>query len=187
MLSKNGQIAIIFGPMYAGKSTALLNQLNVYNRCYKTAYVTHSIDNRHYLSHNPCISKNLEQTSIAYIQCPVLDTAKLSQYDVIGIDEAQFFDELTEPVIELARLNKIIVVAGLDADSNQKPFTGLMELIPYAVSVTKLTSICSMCMEENNGIINLAPMTIKKIKNNDRIQVGQEDIYSVTCLKHLRS
>lgn len=184
-ITQNGHISIVIGSMFSGKSTEVLRQLNIYSRCYKTVFVTHSIDNRQYISHNPTIHKTLQNTGIDYVQCQKLNITELDKYNVIGIDEAQFFEGLKNPVLQLAKMNKIIIVAGLDSDYKQQPFSEIMNLIPYAVSVVKLTALCNACIAENTGVINLAPMTIRKVESNERLVVGQDDIYSVSCLKHL--
>ena len=184
-LIKTGQISLIIGSMFSGKSTELLRQLNIYSRCYKTVFVTHSIDTRSYISHNPTINTNLLNTKIEYVQCSKLDTEKLLTYDVIGIDEGQFFTNLKEPILELIKNEKIIIVAGLDSDFNQNVFKELIDLIPYAVEVKKLTALCNKCISEKNNIINSAPVTIRISDNKERLVVGQEEIYSVSCLKHM--
>lgn len=185
-LIKSGQISLIIGPMFSGKSTELLRYLNVYCRCFKTVFVTNTIDTRAYLSHNPIINTNLKNTTIDYKQCSDLNIEELAKYDVVGIDEAQFFKNLKEPVLELAKLNKIIFIAGLDADSEQKMFTEITDLIPYAIDVKKQTALCNKCIEEQNGTVNVAPATIRKTQDKERLIVGQEDTYSVVCLKHLK-
>lgn len=189
-LTNAGQISLIIGPMFAGKSTELLRQLNIYCKCYATVFVTNSIDTREYLSHNPIIQTTLKNTSIDYLQCKELNIEELMRYDVIGIDEAQFFGELVKPVIELAKRNKIIVISGLDADSDQNVFLNVVNLIPYSSNVKKLTALCNECIANHNerhiSNINVAPMTIRKIQSKERFVVGQEESYSVSCLEHLQ-
>jgi thymidine kinase len=172
--------------MFGGKSSELLRQLSVYSRCFKTVFITHTIDNRQYISHNPTIHSTLKNSGIDYKQCSKIVPSELSEYTVIGIDEAQFMTNLRDPIVELAKQNKIIIVAGLDSDYMQKPFMEIMMLIPYATHVEKFSALCNACIAEKSGVINLAPMTIRKnTLNNERIVVGQDDIYGVSCLRHM--
>ena len=79
----------------------------------------------------------------------------LLNFEVIGIDEAQFFEHLKSSVLELVKQKKIVIIAGLD-NYNQNIFHEIMSLIPYATEVKKLTSLCDCCIDEKNDTINFA-------------------------------
>merc|ERR1711959_191235 len=66
-------------------------------------------------------------------------------YDVIGIDEGQFFPDLIEFCDEMANKGKTIVIAALDGDFQRKPFGRVLELVPKAESVQKLNAVCQLC------------------------------------------
>ena len=86
---------------------------------------------------------------------------------------------------------------------NQNVFTEIVNLIPYAYEIKKLTALCNKCIAENKNriknnaknneteniesgnIINMAPVTVRLSDNKERLVVGQEEVYSVSCLKHL--
>jgi thymidine kinase len=61
---------------------------------------------------------------------------RLDDYDVVGIDEGQFYPDLVEMVDQFLRLGKVVVVSALDGDFRRKPFGRILELIPMAVSWT---------------------------------------------------
>lgn len=71
-----------------------------------------------------------------------------SRYNVIGIDEGQFFPDLIEFCEKMAGDGKIVVVAALDGTFQRKPFGRVLELIPLAEEVTKLNAVCMMCFQD---------------------------------------
>jgi thymidine kinase len=73
----------------------------------------------------------------------------LHESKFILINEAQFFDDLFEVVLAMLKSQKYVYIYGLDADSNQKKFGQIWDLIPYADSVKKLTANCGKCGSED--------------------------------------
>lgn len=69
----------------------------------------------------------------------------VQDYDCIGIDEGQFFPDLVQWVEEMANAGKHIIVAALDGTFQRKPFGDVLDLIPMAEAVTKLTAVCMQC------------------------------------------
>ena len=83
-----------------------------------------------------------------------LKTAKLNQikekaihYDVVGIDEGQFFEDIVEFAEDLANRGVVVIVAALDATFQRKPFGNIINLVPLAEKVYKLTAVCVYCAE----------------------------------------
>merc|ERR1719414_436250 len=71
--------------------------------------------------------------------------SKANNYDVIGIDEGQFFPDTVTWAEEMANSGKIVVVAALDGTFQRKPFGDILSLIPLSENVTKLNSVCMNC------------------------------------------
>jgi len=95
--------------------------------------------------------------------------------DVIGIDEAQFFDsELTQVCEELASRGHRVIVAGLDMDFRGKPFGPMPDLLSVAEYITKLHAICSHCG-------NLATHTFRLTTDSETVVLGEKDIYEARC------
>jgi thymidine kinase len=103
------------------------------------------------------------------------------------IDESQFFNDLYDTIINIMTLHRnekkelSIWVFGLDGDFQQKPFKNnsrLLELIPYATSITKLLARCYICNEP-------APFSKRLVESNTQILVGGTNIYQPSCLYHL--
>lgn len=168
-------IHLILGPMFSGKSTKLINELLRYKSLGKFIFsIKPDIDNRY------------SETSITThdgISIPACTTTKLMDVtvpyrtNVIGIDEAQFFEDLL-PFIEKNK-NLIIIVAGLDGDARQKKFGNIIDLIPIADTYTKSYAFCKVCQDGTP-----APFT-KSLYIIDPIHIGGDKEYVAVCKKHL--
>lgn len=183
-VSYNG-LELIFGPMFAGKTTELNRRLNLYNEMnLNVLYINSSLDTRsitNFSTHNNTLKEN---TKISYIKCSNLKEIYdiLINYDVIGIDEGQFFNNLYEDVKYLVdELNKKVIISGLDADYKREPFGDIIKLIPLCDSVIKLKPFCKYC-RDNRKIVH-AIFTSKHSDNklSDNIDVGGYDKYFPTC------
>eukprot|EP00854_Cymbomonas_tetramitiformis_P011148 gene11148-13170_t len=84
--------------------------------------------------------------------CPARMLADLNeeaqQYDVIGVDEGQFFPDVVEFAERWANNGKIVVIAALDGTFQRKAFNNILELVPLAEKVTKLTAVCNICSQD---------------------------------------
>lgn len=97
--------------------------------------------------------------------------------DVIIVEEAQFFDDLVVFVrCMVENFGKDVVVVGLDGDSNRKPFGQLLDCIPLADKVTKLTAFCTGCRNGTPAIF-----TYRKIKQSGQVLIGGHDSYEPYC------
>ncbi|KAJ4828511.1 hypothetical protein Tsubulata_049614 [Turnera subulata] len=100
------------------------------------------------------------------------------QLDVIGIDEAQFFDDLYDFCREVSDHDgKTVIVAGLDGDYLRRNFGSVLDIIPLADSVTKLTARCEICGER-------ASFTLRKTEDLQTELIGGADVYMPVCRQH---
>ena len=105
----------------------------------------------------------------------------LSRYDVIFINEGQFFDDLYEFVdYAVNEKKKRVYVCGLDGDSDRRPFGQMLDIIPLSDTVVKLHSFCKIC---NNGTPGIFSKRIDK-RSKDQILVGATQEYIPVCRKH---
>lgn len=181
-MSFKGRIDIITGCMFSGKSTECIRLINRYKALGKRILaVNHSLDIRY--------NKNAISThSNMSINCISIDNLdKLIEdakydyknIDVILIEEAQFFNGLFKFVTNAAdKDNKIVIVSGLDGDSERNEFGDIIKLIPHCDTITKLHALCSIC---NDG--TPASFTKRLTKNNNQILVGVKEFIPV-CRKH---
>ena len=133
-----GELHLIIGCMWAGKSTEMLRQV------------------RRYIQHRSIIikyddglgSKTHDKIEYEAIFSRLLTNVDILPFKVIGIDESQFFTDLLPFCKEALRLDKIIIVSGLDGDFLQRPFGDVLNLIPICDSVVKLHAVCAICYKE---------------------------------------
>jgi len=172
---------LIIGPMFAGKSTELIRMSKRYNAIGKKCLIINHSLNKRYGSNNITTHDNLELLS-NYNVCKLgdIDSVLIEQYDVIIIEELQFYPDAFDNIVNwLNNYNKIIIAAGLDGDCKKQPFGDVLRLIPYTDKVTKLCALCKLC-----GDGTLAPFTKRIKKANIKIEVGSDDIYEAVCSKH---
>lgn len=168
MTSKNpscGYLELIIGPMYAGKTSKILE---VYKQCQfcniPVVVINHSIDNRY---HDSMLSTHDR------VMVPCILATKLSDVwssddfwtsehkntlmsaDVILINEGQFFLDLYDIVQDMLNYEKKIYVCGLDGDFERKKFGSILDLIPFCDKITKLTSLCSICKDGTEAIFSM--------------------------------
>ena len=111
----------------------------------------------------------------------LIDTDEYNNSHVIGIDEAQFFNDLLE-FVKYSETTKIIIISGLDGDYNRKPFGQILECIPLCDNVIKLSA---MDMISNNGKPGIFTKRISK--SNDQVLIGSNDHYiSVSRMNYLK-
>lgn len=188
--NKVGELTIIMGSMYSGKSSELIRKANRYSNIgFKILGINHSIDKRYnddakICSHDKLTyddSISIDNLSKLFNDDTLLD--KVNKADVIIIDELQFFKNTKESIIKLVdNMNKSVIVSGLDGDYQRKPFGDILQLIPLADNVIKLHSLCSICRDGTRGLFT------KRIINNnvdldDNVDVGSYDKYIPVCRK----
>jgi thymidine kinase len=176
-----GRIEVIVGPMFSGKSEELIRRLKRARiarqrvACYKP-----DIDLRY---HRTAIASHGSQTHEA---CTVASVERLKaelfpqlqEVDVIGIDEAQFFDESIIPLtVELVHLGKRILLAGLDTTFNAEPFGPIPALMAIADKVTKLSAVCMVCGAP-------AIHTQRLGQSQELVLVGATGLYEARCRTH---
>ncbi|KAI8524971.1 hypothetical protein RHMOL_Rhmol13G0191000 [Rhododendron molle] len=118
---------------------------------------------------------------------PIADLSSFSQeighdayekLNVIGIDEAQFFDDLYDFCRKAADCDgKTVIVAGLDGDYLRRRFGSVLDIIPLADSVTKLTARCELCGKR-------AFFTLRRTEERQTELIGGADLYMPVCRKH---
>lgn len=164
-----GRIELIVGPMFAGKTTELLRRIERAEIAKKKCCVMKYSKDTRYSAQNVSTHDLHMRTAIP---CPVLMPTynEASLYDVIGIDEGQFFPDVVEFSEKLANEGKIVIVAGLDGDFMRKPFGRVLELISKCESITKLTAVCT----ETGGD---ACFTQRLVDSKELELIGGNDMY----------
>lgn len=171
---RRGWIEVICGSMFSGKTEELIRRLNRVKIANLRAEIFKpAIDIRY--DEEKIVSHNENQIH----STPVDNSQKILLYaqdvEVVGIDEAQFFDEqITEVVEKLALRGMRVIVAGLDMDYQGKPFGQMPNLLAVADYITKLHAICMICG-------NIANVSYRKVAGSSRVMLGENDIYEPRC------
>jgi thymidine kinase len=169
-----GWIEVISGSMFSGKTEELIRRLT-----------RAEIAKRHVEIFKPSIDIRYSEDEIVShsqnsIRSTPVNTAEeilllTGTCEVVGIDEAQFFDVgLPEVCNTLANQGKRVIVAGLDMDSEGRPFGPMPSLLAIAEYVTKVHAICMVCGD-------IAHYSFRKITENKQVLLGEKDIYEARC------
>ena len=173
-VERRGWIEVICGSMFSGKTEELIRRLkrvkiaNLKAEIFKPA-IDVRYDEIKIVSHD---ENKIHST-------PVISSSEIVQLsknvDVVGIDEAQFFDDSITEVCEHLALQGIrVIVAGLDMDFSGKPFGPMPALLAIADYITKLHAICVRCG-------NIANISYRKSADKDQILIGELDAYEPRC------
>lgn len=176
-----GYLDITLGCMFSGKTTELIRKCSRYSSIGTQCLILNSNKdtrcNDEIMTHNKEKMKALKVDNI----CDCMHKSLLENFDIIGIDEGQFFNDLYESVIKLIyNHKKIVFISSLDGDYKQEKFGQVLELIPHSNSVVKLHALCKEC---KNG--NRACFTKRIVNKTDIELVGSEEYYQPVCRKHL--
>jgi thymidine kinase len=167
-----GQVFVIAGPMFSGKTTLLLHELERYARGKRRVALVSKdtrFDGIRTHSGRPLYGgiTHLDQLNLSWIE--------QGGYEVVGVDEFHFMKDALEFCIGMAKAGIIVVACGLLSDFRQQPFEGIHELIPHADRVRILRSTCADC-GSLSGIYN-----VRTVKSEERILEGAEEAYKVVC------
>lgn len=173
-IKRSGWVEVVCGSMFSGKTEELIRRLKRAKFAkQKVEIFKPQIDVRY--SEEEVVSHD----SNAIISTPVSTAANIllltGDVDVVGIDEAQFFDNgLLEVCNTLANNGVRVIVAGLDMDFKGKPFGPIPALMSTAEYVTKVHAICVHCG-------NLAQFSHRLSANEKLVVLGEKDIYEPLC------
>lgn len=178
-----GKLEIITGPMYSGKTTTLYKRLRlavISNK--KVLCMIHSAESKRcnkgqaYYTHNTSLNSNVPPEGVDSEYCDTLfDIEKIRNYDVIGIEEAQFFKDLSIIRRYVEEEHKRVIVSGLVIDSDRNIFGQLIYLEPFADLVSHKKAVCTNCSNEE------AIFSHKIEKNGIQLEVGAKDKYIALC------
>lgn len=169
-----GRIEVICGSMFSGKTEELIRRLKRATIAKQRVEIFKpSIDVRY------SVEEVVSHDSNSVVSTPV-DTSETillmtGDVDVVGIDEAQFFDNnLPHVCNKLADMGIRVIVAGLDMDYLGKPFGPMPALCSIAEDVTKVHAICLKCG-------SLAQYSHRLVSGNKQVMLGEKDEYVPLC------
>ena len=174
-----GRLEIIMGSMFSGKSSELIRRVKrhlVINE--RVLVINSSKDTRS----DKSVLRTHDDTLFECIKTNYLLSIDTTYYDVIAIDEAQFFNNLLEFVDREVLRKKCIIVAGLDGDFQQKPIGQILQLVPLSDDVTKLSALCMGCRDGTPG-----PFTQRTGQCLAQELVGANELYRAVCRSCLKN
>ena len=173
---KTGWIEVVCGSMFSGKTEELIRRLKRAKIAkHKVEIFKPAIDVRYHIE--DIVSHN--QNAIRSTPVNTSDEILLmtSDCEVVGIDEAQFFDVgIVDVVNKLAENGKRVIIAGLDMDSKGVPFGPMPALMSIAEYVTKVHAICVVCGD-------IAHYSYRKVPDEQQVMLGESDTYEARCRK----
>jgi thymidine kinase len=173
-------IEIIMGCMYSGKTSEVIRLCNQWKSIYDNIVCINYHDDTRYGTDDNLYSHNLTKFScIKAHHLGDIDFDIIKSADIILINEAQFFDDLVDVCLNWCEThNKHIVVSGLDGDFKRQKFGHILDLIPCADKVIKLTGLCSLCKDGTTALF-----TCRLTNEIDQVVIGSTN-YIPVCRKH---
>ncbi|MGE5599001.1 MAG: thymidine kinase [Bacteroidota bacterium] len=164
-------ITAIVGPMFSGKSTELIRRLERAQIAGKNVVLIRpDTDTRGQLTHNR------SRVAIDPIFLPSLEFFDPTGIDVVGIDEGQFFPDLARYANDYAGFGAHVIVTGLPLTSELKPFTSIVELLPFAEEIVRLNAVCARCGSDFGAFTHF-----KAGRKTQEVLVGGSDKYDSLC------
>ncbi|MBR6691218.1 MAG: thymidine kinase [Bacteroidaceae bacterium] len=172
--SRRGRIEVVCGSMFSGKTEELIRRLK------RAKFARQKVE-----IFKPALDTRYSEVEVVshdsnhIISTPIETSASIlllaNDCDVVGIDEAQFFDnELVDVCNELARRGIRVIVAGLDMDFRCQPFGPMPALMAVADEVTKVHAICVKCG-------NLAYVSHRLVSGDKQVLLGEKMEYEPLC------
>lgn len=179
-----GQIELIIGPMFGGKTSELVSRIR------RAAFANQNVliikyrgdcrysDSEVITTHTEIVQPGIS-TSDVMAAVRVVMASSLAEVDatelVIGIDEGQFYPDLVEYCEKWAHEGRRVIVAALDGDFARRPFGQVCELIPKSESVEKRCAICMRCRQKD------AAFTQRIGISTEIIEIGARESYRAVC------
>lgn len=169
-------LTVIMGGMFSEKTTELIRRGRRAKRAgHRVLYMKPEVDNR-YAEEKIVTHDGIEVDSVVIRNDQRFDLGEIiNKYDVICIDEVQFFgDEIIVAINTLIMNGKTVIVAGLDMSYNAEPFKTTAILATFAEEVVKLKAVCSSCGTD-------AWISYRKTKSTELVELGSDEAYKPLC------
>lgn len=171
----SGRIELIIGPMFAGKTTELMRRLRREIFAQRSCFVIKYGKDIRY-STEAMASHDQAKVKVQAAVNTLSDVEdRWKQFDVIGIDEGQFFPDLLQFATTAADGGKTVIVSALDGDYLRKPFGQVCDLIPHCEVIDKLSAVCMVCHRCPGSF------TRRTVSSNEQELIGGAEMYVAAC------
>lgn len=173
-------LELIIGPMFSGKTSYIVSIVSRYQALgIPVLVINHGLDTR-YSEQSVTTHDGRTVPSIRVTDLADIDSALIENYNVLIVDEAQFFKYLVPFVEDMVDTkHKHVVLVGLDGDINRRPFGELLDCIPLADSIKRLTAFCHSCADGTPGLFSYR----KPDAPHGQIVIGGAESYETLCRK----
>ena len=175
---------LYIGCMYSGKTSRLIAEYRKWRKINKQILCINYEKDTRYSEEAKIVSHDKEEMGKDSVQMAVdclREVKDVHKYDIIMINEGQFFVDLIEYCRKWCdEYNKHVIVCGLDGDFQREPIGDINKLISIADNITKLKALCEICNDGTEGIFS------KRLsKNTKKIEIGTG--YIAVCRKHFNN
>ena len=172
---EQGWVEVVCGPMFSGKSEELIRRMTRARIARIPVQIFKPVVDVRYATTEVVSHSSLSVDAIPVEDSDALLKAVEESTVVVGIDEAQFFDDgLVEVVDQLAKAGKQVILAGLDLDYLSRPFDPIPRLVGQAEYVTKMLAVCHRCGAP-------AGYTQRIVHSDELVVLGATDAYEARC------
>jgi thymidine kinase len=173
---QGGKIKLILGPMFSGKSTRLVETVRKYTYKNKKTVLVNFIDDKRYSENSQIVTHDLNKYDS--LSCQMLGEIYdvIKNYDVIGIDEGQFYSDVVNISEKLAYNGKIVIIAALSGNFKMEPFETVSKLISKADKIKLMKAYCFYCQKT-------AGFSLRTVCSDKEILIGAGEAYRPVCKK----
>lgn len=176
----HGYLKVVLGCMFSGKTTYIIRECKKWQSIGKRVLLLNYVMDKRYTNKNEIVSHDKIKVDCIMLRgFDELLQSTINNYDVILINEGQFFSDLCKTVLKWCdELRKIVIVSGLDGDYLRVKFGEIIDLIPDCDEIIKLKAYCSMCKDGTEALFSW-----KITKNKNLIDIGTDN-YVPLCRQH---
>lgn len=167
---------LIIGPMFSGKTTELLRRYRLYKIAKKRCILIKPNIDKRYSSNEVMTHDSITEDAVVLNKLNEFNN-ELNKYDIICIDEGQFFPDIYDTTLEWSDSGKLVIIAMLNGTYERKPFNNINNLVSVCKDITKLNAICNNC-HSKDGIYSY-----RKTVEQDEILIGGLNEYEAICSK----
>ena len=179
-----GYLELILGPMWSGKTSALLKYYRQFSFCTnKVCVINFKADDRYSETMLSTHDKQMIPCIMGFSMSEIMQSPdharEINESDVILINEGQFFQDIVEFTTTMVEeKHKKVYICGLDGDFKREKIGNLLELVPLCDKVTKLRALCGNCKDGTH-----APFSFRNTNSTEQVLIGADNIYIPLCRK----